>query len=117
MIVDLSMLQNRDAKWAVHCPTKESAEAFLSAMRRQYPSHTEAWLDTTRWSVYKDDTVYCPDINGLNGDNRLTFADLGFFMVPQNGFTVITFDSLCGPLEDLPEFDSSDIETLLSMLV
>lgn len=116
-MVDLSFLRSKDAKWAVHCPTQRSAEEFVAAMRRQYPSHTGAWLNTTRWLSYKENTVYCPDVNGLQGDNSMTYSPLDFFEDPRNGFTVIAFDSLCEQPKDLPAFDSSDIEILFSTLV
>lgn len=116
LYVDLSRLSEKGVKWAVHCPTEESAEAFMEAMRQQYPKHVELWMDTTRWDTYWGDTVYSPDINGACEDNRVTYSDLEFFMDPRHGFTVVSFDSLCVSSEDLPEFDVSDVDSLLSML-
>lgn len=113
MYVDLSRLSEKGVKWAVHCPTKETAEAFVTAMRFQYPSHAESWRTTTRWENYKEKTCYCPDLNGAQGDNRLTYSELEFFMNPAYGFTVIEFDSLCFSEDELSDVDSSDIELLL----
>lgn len=115
MYIDLTPLLNKEAKWAVHCPTAELARLFVKAMREQYPDFTEAWRVEDRWKDYKDKTTYFPDINGLGGYNRLTYASLDYFQIPSNGYVVISVESLIKTF-DLPEFQVEDGSSLYSML-
>lgn len=114
MYVDLNPLLNKEAKWAVHCPTEELAELFVSAMRTEYPDYTVHWDTENRWDTYKENTTYFPDINKKGGYDRLTYAFLSYFENPANGYVVIPVESLLKSM-DLPEFHPENESGLYSM--
>lgn len=45
--------------YAVHCETREQAEAFHAYLRENYPEKLEYWPDgETNWGIYREETAY-----------------------------------------------------------
>ena len=116
MNLDLSIMRAH-RKSAVHCDTKEKAEAFFNALLKQYPEkvRNERSAETiiaSAFAQYKaSDVAFCPHFEGVK---KVGFCNIRYYK--SNGYHVFDFSEL-RPIEDLGSIDAGDmtIRNLLGM--
>lgn len=116
MNLDLSMMRAH-RKSAVHCDTKEKAEAFFNALLKQYPekvrneSSAETIIDSAFIHYKASDVAFCPHFENTK---RAGFCNIAYY--EELGYRVFDFSELC-PIEDLGSIDAGDmtIRSLLEM--
>lgn len=111
--IDFTLLCDKPAGYAVHCPTEEEADLFLKWARRLYPGLCASWhKDENNYSRHESKTIYTfdHDSRGRWTQGSLLFGNIS--AAQSLGYTVIEFADIYSSAE-LNESDKN-IEFLLS---
>lgn len=109
-MLDLSLILH-NPKAAVHCPTYEQAEQFISYMRKHHHQRVNAW-NLENWHSYGKDTCYSPYFEHPV-KSYMTYCPIEHYV--EHGFDIIEFVELTRCVTELDtELSGESLDFLLS---